>query len=190
MPSCIQSAWVGGSYGSSFWYRIVVPSWPFQIVLYCWKCSTNRPVAVTPSPLTTTPFRPVLVFQRSVSPEKPSTPWSARHTQVWSIRTSSLLTSSATSDLPTWGPPTRKYTSESVVGLDGSLFELCLGFLPTCRRNGDSTVPASIVRPATITPGTSATVSGTAPPTAVRVACPMPRTTVLARFTEMLLPTS
>ena len=85
-----------------------MPFSPFQTVLYSWKCSTNRPVAVTLSPLTTTPLRPMFVFQRSVSPEKPSTPWSARHTQVWSIRTLSLLTSSATSALPTCGPPTRK----------------------------------------------------------------------------------
>ena len=85
------------------------------------------------------------------------------------------------------GPPTRKYTSESVVGLDGSLFAFFLGFLPTCRSIGDSTVPASIVTPMMI-PGTSLTVSGTAP-TAVRVACPMPRTTELARFTTMLFPT-
>jgi len=159
--------------------------------LYSWKCSTNRPVAVTLSPLTTRPWRPVLVFQRSVS-ERPSTPWSARHTQVWSIRTLSRLTSSAMSALPTCGPPTRKYTSDSVVGLDGSFFfglELPF-FLPTCRSTGDSTRPASIVTPATMTPGTSATVSGIAPSTAVSVACPRPRTTVSARLTEMLLATS
>src|SRR5919109_1879192 len=97
----------------------------------------------------TTPLRPRLVFQRSVSPEKPSTPWSARHTQVWSIRTLLLLTSSATSTLPMCGPPTRKYTSDSVVGLDGSFFLglLLLFFVPTCRRSGDSTLPASIVTP-------------------------------------------
>src|SRR5215204_3597660 len=140
MPSCIQSAWVGGSYGSSFWYRIVLPFSPFQTVLYSWKCSTNSPVAVTLSPLTTRPLRPVLVFQRSVS-ERPSTPWSARHTQVWSIRTLSRLTWSAMSALPTCGPPTRKYTSESVVGLDGSLLELFLALLPICRSLGDSTAP-------------------------------------------------
>lgn len=50
-----QSACVGGSYGNSFWYRTVVPLSPFQSVLYRWKCSTNSPVAVTLSPLTTTP---------------------------------------------------------------------------------------------------------------------------------------
>src|SRR5918999_4179295 len=147
MPSCIQSAWVGGSYGSSFWYRIVTPRSPFQTVLYCWKCSTNSPVAVTSSPLTTTPLRPVFVFHRSVSPEKPSTPWSARQTHVWSISTWSLETSSATSALPTWGPPTRKYTSDSVVGFDGSPFPQPARpfFLPTRRSTGDTTVPASTV---------------------------------------------
>jgi hypothetical protein len=40
-----------------------------------------------------------------------------------------------------------------------------------------------MVTPATTTPGTSATVSGVAPSTAVRVACPMPSTTVFARLT-------
>jgi hypothetical protein len=53
------------------------------------------------------------------------------------------------------GPPTRKYTSDSVVGFDGSFFfglELPF-FLPTWSSTGDSTGPASIVTPATITPG-------------------------------------
>ena len=43
-----------------------------------------------------------------------------------------------------------------------------------------------MVTPATITPGTSATRSGMAPSTAVRVACPMPSTTVFGRLTSML----
>ena len=47
-----------------------------------------------------------------------------------------------------------------------------------------------MVTPATITPGTSATSSGVEPPTAVRVACPTPSTTVSGRRTSMLRATS
>ena len=130
----------------------------------------------------------MFVFQRSVSPEKPSTPWSARQTQVWSIRTSSLLTSSAMSALPTCGPPTRKYTSDSVVGSKRwRFFELpWWPPLADLQEHGRLLVPASIVIPATTTPGTSATVIGTAPRTAVSVAWPMPSTTVPARLTAMV----
>ena len=86
------------------------------------------------------------------------------------------------------GPPTRKYTSESVIGLAGStFFAWPLPGWPTWSSTGDSTVPASIVTPATTMPGASATFSGTAPSTAVSVAWPMPSTTVSARFTLIVL---
>src|SRR5215204_1949182 len=133
-----------------------------------------------------TPLRPVLTSQ----PTEPGTPWSARHAQMWSMSTSSLLTSRLTSALPTCGPPTRKYTSLSVVGSAGSLLWLLPCALPTRSSAGELTGPASTVTPATTTPGTSATVSGTEPPTAVRVAWPSPRTTVPARLTSMLRSTS
>ena len=55
--------------------------------------------------------------RRSRRSVKPSMPWSARHTQVWSISTLSELTSSARLVFPMCGPPTRKYTSLSVIGL-------------------------------------------------------------------------
>ena len=101
------------------------------------------------------------------------------------MSTLSLLTSSAVFVRPMCGPPTRKYTSESVVGLCG-LLALWPCWRPTRSRTGDSTVPASIVTPATITPGTPATSSGIAPFTAVSVACPIPSTTVSGRRTSML----
>ena len=63
----------------------------------------------------------MFVFQRSGAGEALDAVVGAPH-PVWSIRTWSLLTSSATSALPTCGPPTRKYTSDSVVGLAGSIF--------------------------------------------------------------------
>ncbi len=47
------------------------PFSPFHTVLNVWKCSTNRPVAVTFAPLTMTPFVPMLVCHRSVSPFTP-----------------------------------------------------------------------------------------------------------------------
>src|SRR4029453_6773226 len=78
---------------------------------------------------------------------KPSTPWSPRHTQVWSMSTLSLLTSSAVLVRPMCGPPTRKYTSDRVVGLVG-LLALWPCSRPTRSRTGDSTLPASIVTPA------------------------------------------
>src|SRR3954452_8095968 len=188
VPS-IQSAWVGGSYGSSFWKKIVVPRSPFQTTLLRWKCSTNRPVAVTLSPLTTTPLRPMLVRQRSVSPPvKPSPPWSARHTQVWSTSTLSLLISSATSVLPTCGPPTRKYTSDSVVGFEAELWSRPY-FDPTSNSVADWVLPASTVTPATTAPWTLPISIGVAPLAAVSVAWPRPSTTWLERLTRMLCPT-
>ncbi len=106
-----------------------------------------------------------------------------------SISTWSLLTSRAVSVLPMCGPPTRKYTSDSVIGLRGVLWlRPCLR--PTRSSTGDSFRPASMVTPATTTPGTPATSSGTAPLTAVRVACPMPSTIVSGRRTSMLRATS
>ena len=137
------------------------PFSPFQSVLYFWKCSTNRPVAVTLSPFTMTPFVPVLVFHRSVSPftpaVKPSRPWSARHTHVWSMSTLSALTSSAVVALPMCGPPTRKYTSLSVMGFAASaLFPWPLPpALPTRMSTGESVVPASMVIPAMTMPAAS-----------------------------------
>ena len=35
VPFC-QAAWFGGSYGISFWKKIVRPRWPFQMTLYFW----------------------------------------------------------------------------------------------------------------------------------------------------------
>ena len=32
-PSCRQTSWLGGSYGSSFWKNTVLPPSPFQITL-------------------------------------------------------------------------------------------------------------------------------------------------------------
>jgi hypothetical protein len=51
---------------------------------------------------------------------------------------------------------------------------------------GESSDPASIVTPATTMPSASFTSSGTAPPTAVSVACPSPSTTVPARLTSIV----
>ena len=59
----LQAAWSGASYGISFWKKIVRPRSPFQITSYFWKCSTNRPVAVTSSPLTITPVSAVFAVQ-------------------------------------------------------------------------------------------------------------------------------
>src|SRR3982751_5291997 len=96
-------------------------------------------------------------------------------------------TSRATSVLPTCGPPTRKYTSDSVVGFAGDDQP---NPWPTRSSTGDFDGPASNVTPATTTPGTLATSSGIAPWDAVRVACPSPRTTVSGRHTRMLEPMS
>ena len=60
-----------------------------------------------------------------------------------------------------------------------------------CTRVGESPVPASTVTPASTTPSAWwRTTSGVAPPTAVRVACPMPSTTVSSRRTTRLRSTS
>src|SRR5205823_14557609 len=67
-PSCSQAAWFGGSYGISFWNMIVLPFSPFQTTSSFWKCSTKRPVAVTSSPLTTTPVSAVLLVHTMPHP--------------------------------------------------------------------------------------------------------------------------
>jgi hypothetical protein len=55
---------------------------------------------------------------------------------------------------------------------------------------GDSTGPASIIRPATSTPRASPTTIGTAPLRAVSVAMPSPSTIVSGRLTRIDRPTS
>ena len=102
------------------------------------------------------------------------------------MSTLSALTSSAVVALPTCGPPTRKYTSLSVIGLAG--VEGVAAVAP-CRRaaaRATASVPASMVTPATTMPAASLISSGTAPPTAVSVAWPMPSTTVSARLTSIV----
>src|SRR4051812_8079367 len=167
--------------GSSFWKKMFSPSLPFQITLYFWKCSTNRPVAVTWSPFTTRPVSAVL----TVHPTEPGTPWSARQIHRSSRIVLSLLTSRATVALPTCGPPTRKNTSCSAVGWEATLWgtPLLPFFEPICTRTGELTGPASTVMPATSMPGTSPVLRTTFPLAAVRVAMPRPSTTVSARFT-------
>ncbi len=105
------------------------------------------------------------------------------------MSTSSAFTSSAVVVLPMCGPPTRKYTSLSVIGFAGSS-TLSLSAAPTRSSTGESSVPASMVTPATTMPSASFTSSGTAPPTAVSVAWPSPSTTVFARLTLIVWATS
>lgn len=115
----------------------------------------EQAVAVTWSPLMMTPLSPVLVVQPTPFP------WSARQAQMWSRSTLSLLTSRLTEALPTCGPPIRKNTSWSVVGLAGSLYfsefegPPAPGFLALPMRisAGELTRPASTVTAAISTPG-------------------------------------
>jgi hypothetical protein len=61
---------------------------------------------------------------------------------------------------------------------------------PNTSSAGDVLAPASKMRPEISTPGTSATVIGTAPFSAVSVAIPSPSTIVSGRFTLIVLSTS
>ncbi len=136
---------------------------------------------MTSSPLTTTPVSAVFAVQPTPFP------WSARHAQMSSSRTSSLFTTRLVVALPGVAPPMRKNTSCSEVGSAGSL--LCACGVPTCSSTGELTVPASNSSPASLTPGTSATVIGTTPPTGTIVGKPRPSTTVPARLTLIVLST-
>src|SRR6185437_6125005 len=131
------------------------PCWPFQITSVFWKCSTNRPYAVTLSPLTTMPVSAVLAVQPT------PLPWSARQIHTSSSSTLSLLTTRLVVALPGVAPPTRKNTSNNAVGLSAappcdfgerssssksrsSSWPLPL---PTCSSTRELTVPASKRRP-------------------------------------------
>jgi hypothetical protein len=91
---------------------------------------------------------------------------------------------------PTCGPPIRKNTSCSAVGLAGLLIPRWPALVPICNSTGELFVPASIVMPAMSTPWTSAALITTAPLTAVNVAMPMPSTTVSAFLIVIVLLTS
>src|ERR1700754_3296986 len=100
MPSWDHWVALGGSYGSSFWKKIVFPPLPFQTTLYFWTCSTNNPYAVTFRPLTTSPVSDG--FEAQPAPPR----WSARHDQMWSMMVSLLLTTSALVTFAAPAPPT------------------------------------------------------------------------------------
>src|SRR4051812_6786189 len=170
MPSCDQAAALGGSYGNSFWKKIVLPPLPFQTTLYFWKCSTNRPYAITLLPLTTRPESAGLVVQPA------PLPWSARQAQMWSMMVLLLLTTSALVTEAGPAPPTRRKTSCTEIGSVAWLAVEPPG--PTCNSDGDRVLPASKSRPASLTPLTSATLIAVTPLSASSVGKPRPRTTV------------
>ena len=125
---------------------------------------------MTLSPLTITPVSAVLAVQPT------PLPWSARQAQMSSRMTLSLFTTRLVVALPGVAPPMRKNTSLSVVGSAGSL--LCAFGVPTSSSTGEFIGPASNISPASLTPGTSATVIATSPLVGTSVGKPRPSTTV------------
>src|SRR5579859_2271360 len=172
----IQTGWLGTSYGFSFWKNRSVPPWPFQIVSYCWKCSTARPLAVTLFPLTASP-----VAEGSPDQVPAPAPWSARQTQTSSMIELLLLSTKAVAAEPASAPPTRKNTSSMLSGFE-ALFAVDPS-TPTCSRAEDWVGPASKMRPEMLTPGTPATFIVMLPAVGISVAKPRPTILVFGLVT-------
>ena len=130
-----------------------MPCSPFQITSYFWKCSTKSPVGVD---VVAVDDQAGVGGVLTVQPTP--VPWSARQAQMSSRTTWSLLTIRLIVALPTCGPPIRKKTSCRAVGSAALELPCAVRGCRPAAAPASVAGPASTIRPATSTPGTSATV--------------------------------